>query len=268
MSDGRTRHTLASATVRRGVGLHGGAACAVRLAPAPEGHGRVFRVDGRDIPARSAHVVDTRGCTTLGRDGRRVRVVEHLLAALEAHGVDDVLLEVEGDEIPALDGSAAGWSAALHAAGLVACGTRPGRELRAPVRVTRGESWATATPADRLTLSVSIDFPHPAIGRARWEGDAWATLLDARTFGFLAEREALAAAGLARGADVGNTLVFDDAGPLHGPLRGHDEPVRHKALDLLGDLALLGGPLRARVRVHKGGHALHRALVDAVEDLA
>ncbi len=268
MIDGRTRHALASAVTRSGIGLHGGMPCAVRLTPAPRGSGRVFHVGDVRIPARAAHIVDTRGCTTLGRDGRRVRVVEHLLAALAAHGVDDVRIDVDGDEIPALDGSAAGWRGALEEAGLVPDGTRTAMTLRAPVRVTQADSWATATPAERLELAVSIDFPHPAIGCARWEGDAWDALLDARTFGFAADRTALDAVGLARGAGLDNAVVFDEAGPMNGPLRGDDEPVRHKALDLLGDLALLGGPLRARVRVHKGGHALHRALIHAVEDLA
>ncbi|MEN9786056.1 MAG: hypothetical protein RLZZ299_1320 [Pseudomonadota bacterium] len=268
MIDGRTRHALASATTRRGTGLHSGAACAVRMVPAPPGHGRVFHVAGVAIPAHAAHVIDTRACTTLGRGARRVRVVEHLLAALEAHGVEDVALEVEGDEVPALDGSASGWCVALRDAGLVPSGPRNVRTLRAPVRVAQGDSWATAEPADRLHLTVSVDFPHPAIGRGAWSGDTWGPLLDARTFGFLADRDALRAAGLARGVTPDNAVVFDDTGPMHGALRGDDEPVRHKALDLLGDLALLGAPLQARVRVHKGGHTLHRALLDAVEDLA
>jgi UDP-3-O-[3-hydroxymyristoyl] N-acetylglucosamine deacetylase len=223
-------------------------------------------------------------------------MVEHLLAALVIAGVDDVDLLLDGDEVPILDGSARGWLACLAKAeprDADVGGTVPGRALRegaasplpsqethAPLRrveaftldrvirvETRG-GWAEASPADRLSLDVSANFPHPAIGAQRWAGGAGdfaAELAGARTFGFLADAEALRAAGLARGASHENALVFDAEGPMTA-LRWPDEPVRHKALDLLGDLALLGAPLRAHVRVHHGGHALHHALVRAITE--
>ncbi len=308
--EGTTRRGLAREVVCEGIGVHSGTRARLTLRPASVGSGRTFVRAGTRIPATLAHVADARLATTLGHDGVRAAMVEHLLAALVIAGVDDVDLLLDGDEVPILDGSARGWLACLAKAeprDADVGGTSPGPPtgVRGPVghvqtgalregaasplpsqpthaplrraeaftldRVIRVETrggWAEASAADRLSLDVSVNFPHPAIGAQRWAGGAGdfaAELAGARTFGFLADAEALRAAGLARGASHENALVFDAEGPMTA-LRWPDEPVRHKALDLLGDLALLGAPLRAHVRVHHGGHALHHALVRAITE--
>lgn len=268
--DGTTRRGgLTRAVVCSGIGVHSGLPAVLTLRPASAGSGRTF-VRGRTrIPATLDHVVDARLATTLGRDGARVAMVEHLLAALVIAGVDDVDMVLDGDEVPILDGSARGWLAHLGEATVYEAAADAALRLDRVVRVeNRGGGWAEAVPADALSLDVSVNFTHAGIGTQRWVGaaDAFAgELAGARTFGFLADAEALRAAGLARGASHENALVFDAQGPMT-PLRWPDEPVRHKALDLLGDLALLGGPLHAHVRVHHGGHALHHALVRAITE--
>jgi UDP-3-O-[3-hydroxymyristoyl] N-acetylglucosamine deacetylase len=272
----RRRQSLARTVSARGHGLHSGKPARVTLRPAEPGSGIVWVAGeaGRrvEIPTRVEHVVSTRAATTLARDGVRVGTVEHLLAALAGLGVDDLRVELEGEELPALDGSAAGFVALLREAGVVErggaveplCVTRP-LELR------RGEARARVLPAPRLSLACVVDFAHPAIGRQDARLDplspaAFASeIAPARTFGFVRDVEALRAAGLARGASVENTLVFDDERVLNPDgARWPDEPARHKLLDLVGDLALLGRPLAARVEVERGGHGLHLALVEAL----
>jgi UDP-3-O-[3-hydroxymyristoyl] N-acetylglucosamine deacetylase len=257
----------------QGLGLHGGRPARVTLWPAAPGAGIAFacRAGGRrvEIPADVDHVVATRAATTLGCDGARVATVEHLLAALHGLGVDDARIEVEGGEVPALDGSAAGFVCLLRAAGLRAHGppVQP-LALREPVEVRSRVGLARAEPAPELRIACAIAFAHPALRCQRVEFAALGPqrfareLAPARTFGFLSDAAALRAAGLARGASPANALVFDDCGIVApGRLRWPDEAARHKALDLLGDLALLGRPLRAALHVERAGHALHVALV-------
>lgn len=265
------QHTLARSFRVAGIGLHGGAAVAVEARPAPVGSGRTFVVGGVAIPATLEHVADTFLATTIARGGARVSLVEHLLSALHAAGVDNAELHVEGGEIPVLDGSARGWCAAIAAAGLVAQDA-PRRALvvREPVEARAGESWARLDPADTFELDVTVDFPHPAIGLQRYVGPATGAgfveaLAWARTFGFLRDAEALRARGLARGASLDNTVVYGADGPMNPDgLRAPDEVVRHKALDAVGDAALLGAPLRGRLCAYKAGHALHVALFRAL----
>jgi UDP-3-O-[3-hydroxymyristoyl] N-acetylglucosamine deacetylase len=237
-----------------GHGVHGGRPCTVRL------HRRdgpvAFRRGGRELAPQARYVVGTRGCTVLGADGVRLATVEHLLAALQVRGVwEGLLIEVEGDELPILDGSAAPWDAALAELGPLppppAAGEAHGPE----------GAWARLTPGPR-ELAITIDFAHPAIGRQAWRGppSAWPELLAARTFGFARDAAALRAAGLAAGASDANAIVFGDDAP-RVPLRFPDEPVRHKALDALGDLYLLGRPFAGRLEIRRGGHALHHRLV-------
>ncbi len=268
------RHTLERPVSVEGIGLHGGLPARVTLHPSAPGAGLLFEVGpgARRVPALADRVVSTRAATTLGADGATLATVEHLLAALHALSIDDVRIEVEGRELPALDGGAARWVGALRAAGRVG---RPG--LREPLRLSRalelrrGASRIRAEPAPALRLTCLIDFPHPAVGRQRvhleaLEPERFAReIAPARTFGFLRDAETLRAAGLAEGADLDNTVVFDDRGVVNpGGLRWPDEPARHKLLDLLGDLALLGRPLEAHVTAECGGHALHVALVQAL----
>jgi UDP-3-O-[3-hydroxymyristoyl] N-acetylglucosamine deacetylase len=258
------QRTLGRPVSRHGVGLRGGKPAMVVMEPAGVGTGRVFVVGGVPIPARAENVVDTRLATTLGVGWRRVGMVEHLCAALHALGVDNVRIVVEGDEVPALDGSAVGWVGAIAEAGTVPQ-DEPRRAIvvTEAIRVSNGEDWAEIQPADRPGVDVTVLFPHPLIGRQRWAGDmlqfsgelAWA-----RTFGFMRDAEQLR--DVARGVSLANTVVYGDAEVLNPEgLRAADEAVRHKALDAVGDLSLVGAPVMGRLRTFRGGHRLHAELV-------
>lgn len=267
--------TVARVTRREGIGLHSGEAVHLELRPGPADSGVRF-YDLRDpeapgIPARVSHAVDARLATTLGLDGRTVRTVEHLLAAVYGLGIDDLEVWLDADEPPVLDGSAQGWVEALREAGR--------RTLDAPrqvLRVTRelevrqGESALRVSPAPRLELCTDIAFSHPGVGEQHLDvslenGAFERELAAARTFGFEAEVAAMHAAGLARGGSLDNAVVFGDRGVLNpSGLRWPDEPVRHKALDLLGDLSLLGRPLLGRVCAVRPGHAVNHAFVEAL----
>ncbi len=260
--------TLARAVRRAGVGLHRGEHAEVELRPAPWGGGRVFVLGGARVPSTLDRVIDTRLATTLAADGARVTLVEHLNAALYAAGVDHAEIHVHGAEIPVMDGSAAPWCAAIAAAGHAPCaaGAPAPLEVSETVRLGDSTAWIQAEPGDGLHIDVTVDYPHPAIGRQRWSGglaDFETELAWARTFGFLSDAEALRASGLARGASLENTLVYDHDGPMH-PARAPDEVVRHKALDLIGDLALSPRPIVGKVTAYRAGHALHVALVSAL----
>ncbi|MCA9537460.1 MAG: UDP-3-O-[3-hydroxymyristoyl] N-acetylglucosamine deacetylase [Myxococcales bacterium] len=258
------RRTLAAAVTCAGPGLHSGAPCVAHLSPAPPGHG--LCLNGTPVALR--HVIDAAYATTLATARGPVRTVEHLLAALYGLGIDDAAIEVEGGEVPALDGSAARFVQAI-----APC-DQPGRRtiltLREPVEVRDGARWCRATPAQTLSLAVEINFPALGVQRFAAPVDALPTIAAARTFGFARDADPLRAAGLARGAGLSNTLVFDDHGRPLNPegQRLADEPARHKWLDLLGDLALLGAPLRAQVEATRGGHALHHRLVAALQRVA
>ncbi len=185
-------------------------------------------------------------------------MVEHLLAALALAGIDDAEVEVEGGEVPILDGSAAPWLALLVAS------PHPGTErtpitLSAPIHVVEGDASISAWPAEALDLTVEIDFP--ILGR---QGARGPVRPHARTFGFLRDAPRLHAAGLALGASPENTLIYDDEGVPLSAVRFADEPAHHKLLDLLGDLALVGAPLCARFQAVRAGHRLHHALVRAI----
>ncbi len=273
------QHTLGAAFERSGVGLHTGATVAVRVEPAPDDHWiQVVRGDlPRATPVRwaAAHVRSTFLATTVGGPGWQVSTLEHLVAALAGSGVDNARIVVDGPEAPALDGSAAGWVAAVADVGL-----RAGARDRSPIRITErieirdGARHAILTPGEALHLDVTVAFDHPAIGRQRLQlspaPDRFAAELAwARTFGFASDVERLRAAGLARGGTLENAVVFGEEGAINpGGLRAPDEVVRHKALDLVGDLALLGRPLVGHLAVVRPGHGLTRALVSAVLDAA
>jgi UDP-3-O-[3-hydroxymyristoyl] N-acetylglucosamine deacetylase len=256
---------MSDAATLSGVGVHGGHPATVHLHRRP---GPVaFAVGGVTIPATLAAVADARARTVLATDGARVATVEHLLAALHVAGIwSDLLVEVDGPELPILDGSAGPWRDALADLAARAPFPPPPTPLAPPeggVRVRDGGGHADLAPG-ATHLDVRIHFDHPAIGTQAWTGGpaAWGDLLDARTFGFTADADALRAAGLAAGASEANAILFgDDAAPV---LRRPDEPVRHKALDALGDLYLLGRPFAGRLRVTRGGHALHHALARAL----
>ncbi|MDJ0851246.1 MAG: UDP-3-O-acyl-N-acetylglucosamine deacetylase [Myxococcota bacterium] len=269
------RHTLARAIPVEGVGLHGGRRARVTLHPAAPGAGLVFALGPEQVPvpATADHVVSTRSATTLGWGSARLATVEHLLAALLALAIDDARIEVDGEELPALDGCAAEWVRLLRGAGRVPQSlARDPLRLRRSLELSEGTARIRAEPAPALRITCAIDFPHPALGSQRVHVDALdpetfaREIAPARTFGFARDAETMRRAGLAAGVDLDNTVVFDDEKPLNpGGLRWPDEPCRHKALDLIGDLALLGRPLEAHVTVERGTHALHLALVRALE---
>jgi UDP-3-O-[3-hydroxymyristoyl] N-acetylglucosamine deacetylase/3-hydroxyacyl-[acyl-carrier-protein] dehydratase len=238
--------------------------CRLTFLPAASGSGIIFRrIDLPDAPTIRAHVdtaVLTERRTQLGHDPISVHTVEHVLAAVGAMEVDDLVIEMSGPEPPIGDGSALPFLEALRAAGIAPqSGSLQYLELREPVRFADGEAEYEAFPADALDLDVTIEFPHQQIGRQhgsyRISPEAFAAeLAGARTFGFVHEVEALRALGLIKGASTKNAVVLDDAGVIETTLRWPDEFVRHKALDCVGDLTLAGARVRARVVARKPSH--------------
>ena len=269
MSFRRTLRTSVSCT---GIGLHSGRPARATLHPAPPGHGvRFVRTDlGIEVPATLEHLVGVEYATTLRRDGASVGTVEHLLSALYAIGVDDVRVEVDGPEVPILDGSSAPFVLLIHEAGLrTTSEPRRAITLLRPVEVQLGGKWARLLPAPSLSVSYTIAFDHPLLRHQAIDLDVTLEsfveqIAPARTFGFLSEVEALQRQGLARGGSLDNAIVIGDAAILNGDLRFEDEFVRHKVLDAIGDLALLGHPLVARLEAYKAGHAVHVALARAL----
>jgi UDP-3-O-[3-hydroxymyristoyl] N-acetylglucosamine deacetylase len=270
-----TQRTITEKATCTGVGLHSGKTTHLSLYPARPGTGLVFvrtdLPDSPEIPARRSALTSTRLATTLGRGIATVGTVEHLLAAISALGIDNLRIEVDGPEIPVMDGSAAPFVALLRPAG--AFDQRVARRqirLRKPIVVRDGDRAIRVSPAPGFSVSYFVEYPHPAIGRQRLELEVDAVSFEreiagARTFGFLHEVQALWRGGLARGGNLDNTVVLDERGVLNPTgLRFADEFVRHKILDLIGDLALLGMPLSAHVDVERGGHALHQQLVERI----
>ncbi len=264
--------TLAAPVECSGVGLHSGGVSRVRLEPSEEPGFRVGWLDAPQQPLQllqPSQVCETQLCTALKLDQRRLATVEHLLAALAGVGLTAVTLLVEGDEIPLLDGSAQPWVEAIAEAGLQGLGSRPVPEpLSRPITLQHGQSFVTALPSDRLRLAAAIEFPQAAIGRQFFSLELTPAafvrdIAPARTFGFREQVEQLRAAGLIQGGALDNALVCDGDHWLNPPLRFADEPVRHKLLDLLGDLALAGLP-QAQVFAFRGSHGLHTALAAAL----
>jgi UDP-3-O-[3-hydroxymyristoyl] N-acetylglucosamine deacetylase / 3-hydroxyacyl-[acyl-carrier-protein] dehydratase len=247
-----------------GVGLHLGVPCQLTFRPAPSGTGVVFqRTDLPDRPRIPAHVdvaVLTERRTQLGHDPVSVHTVEHVLAAVGALEIDDLVIEMSGPEPPIVDGSAKPFLDALRKAGIAAQPwTVQYLELSEPVRFSDGGAEYEAYPADSLELDVVIEFPHDLIGRQagtyRITPETFATeLAPARTFGFVREVETLRGMGLIKGASTQNAVVLDDTGVVDTTLRWPDEFVRHKAMDCVGDLALAGARVRARVVARRPSH--------------
>jgi UDP-3-O-[3-hydroxymyristoyl] N-acetylglucosamine deacetylase/3-hydroxyacyl-[acyl-carrier-protein] dehydratase len=259
-----TRRTIAAETTLRGVGLHLGRECTLRFLPAPSGSGVRFRrtdVDGRpETPAHARVAVAAERRTQLGEGAGALHTVEHVLAAVAGLGIDDLIVEMDSAEPPIMDGSAEPFRAALVSAGLrEQPGTPSVLRLREPVRVVDGESVYVAHPADALEIEVKIDFPHPLIGAqdGKWtvtEETFARELSPARTFGMLDWVEGLRAKGLIQGASTANTIVLDATGVVDTTLRWPDEFVRHKAMDVVGDLALAGARVQARITATKPSH--------------
>lgn len=271
------QRTLKSPIGCVGVGLHSGQRVQVLLRPAPTDSGVVFRrIDlGLDIQARFDHVADARLCTMLvlpGQPEASVGTVEHLAAALAACGVDNVVVELDGPEVPVLDGSAAPWLFLLDCAGLISLDA-PRRfiEILRTVRVEEGDAFAELRPGfSGLDMAMLIDFDAPAIGRQALtfhltEAEFRHELARARTFTQAHEIAGLQKLGLARGGSLDNAVVVDGARVLNpAGLRMTDEFVRHKMLDAVGDLSLCGAAMQGRFVGHRSGHALNNRLLRAL----
>jgi UDP-3-O-[3-hydroxymyristoyl] N-acetylglucosamine deacetylase len=267
------QRTVAKRVSCTGVGLHSGAPVTLTLAPAPADAGLSFvRIDlGVEIPARHDLVVDTKLSTSLAVGQARVSTVEHVLSALHGMGIDNCRIEVDGPEIPILDGSAAPFVALVNQAGVKA--QRAAKRylvITQPVEVREGDKVARFEPAEGFSVSFTADFGHPLITNQGFE----VTVSDrsferevarARTFCFRKDIELMQSMGLARGGSLENAIVVDDFSILNPEgLRFPDEFARHKVLDAIGDLALLGHPVLGALKAVKSGHALNQALVKRV----
>jgi UDP-3-O-[3-hydroxymyristoyl] N-acetylglucosamine deacetylase/3-hydroxyacyl-[acyl-carrier-protein] dehydratase len=271
------RRTVTNSLSLRGIGLHTGATTTVTIRPASSGAGLVFRrtdLPGEPtVPARIEEVEATERRTAIGHGSVTIHTVEHLLAAVAAMDIDDLMIELDGPEPPILDGSFLPWQDLLAEALPV---EQPGDptvlEVQSSFTVEEGDSTYVIAPSRRLRVTATIEWDHPLIGRQSGSYDISPEgfrreLAPARTFGFTREVEALQAVGLLQGASTASAVALDDAGVIDTTLRWPDEFVRHKAGDIVGDLALTGGRVRAHVIAtrpsHRGNVALARAIVRA-----
>jgi len=270
------RQTIGRPVSIDGHGLHSGARVHLRLVPAEAGCGVVFvrtDADRAEIPAILAYAGPSQYATTLERQGLGVSTIEHLMAALSALLVDDVRIELDGPEVPILDGSSRPFVDAILAAGR--------RELEEPrqyitlvrpVTVVHEDKRIAAYPCREYRVTYALEFDHPALGYQELSASLWseesfvAKLAPARTFTFARDVEALRRRGLALGGSLENAVVLAEDGVLNPDLRFPDEFVRHKMLDLTGDLSLLGHPVRAHVVAYRAGHDLHARLARAIWD--
>jgi len=271
------QRTLKSLVRATGVGLHSGDKVTLVLRPAPTGTGIVFRrVDLTppvDLPASPYAVGDTRMASCLEKEGAKLGTVEHLMSALAGLGIDNLYVDVDAEEIPIMDGSAAPFVFLLQSAGIVEQ-AQPKRFLRVKkvVEVTDGDKWAKLAPYAGFRLEFSIHFNHPAVDKSGTQvvvdfaDDSYVRDISrARTFGFTQDVEAMRAQGLALGGSLENAIVMDEYRVLNAEgLRVPDEFVRHKVLDAIGDLYLAGAPLLAIFSAHKSGHALNNKLLRAL----
>ncbi len=262
--------TIRSAVSCQGVGLHSGAPVQMRILPAPAGTGIVFRrvdLDGFLVEANSRNVARVSYATSLMKKGVLISTTEHLLSAFIGLNVDNAIVELDNLELPILDGSARPFMDMVMSAGL-----KRQRRRRVYLRIRRelelreGGKFIAVYPSPGYSVSYTIDFPHPLIGRETFEvelsdGQYRREVAPARTFGFLEQEKAMRNQGLIRGASEDNVIVLTRDSVLNGPLRYPDEFVRHKVLDLIGDLALLGRRIIGRVVADRAGHAMHTALV-------
>ena len=251
-----------------GVGLHSGRPVRVTISPGPPNSGIVFRVSGHAerIPAAPESVSNSHYATTIGRNGARIQTVEHLMAAAAGLGIDNLEVEVDGGEIPALDGSAKPFVTLLAAAGRAQQpAARRAIVIPYALRVGDDRRWIEITPGPVLSITYTLHNDHPAIGRQElsWtpsERGFVEEFASARTYGFLKDVGQMRRNGLARGGSLENAIVLGKRGPING-LRYPDEFVRHKILDLIGDLALLSRPVIGHVSAFNAGHALNVQLV-------
>src|SRR5690242_6353634 len=265
-----TQTTIGKPVETSGIGLHTAVPGRVRLNPAPPDTGIVFRrvdPDNFEIEAHGRNVARVSYATSLMKKGVLLSTTEHLLAALYASGIDNVYVDIDAIEVPILDGSSQPWVTMLEEAGL----RRQRRRRRylkvlRPLEISDGDRYMGIYPSDEFCVRCLVDYTHPMIGRQEIEmvvnrENFSQRLARARTFGFADELEKLRAVDLIRGGSLENAIVLTRTGIMNSELRYADEFGRHKTLDLIGDLALIGRPLLARVEAHKAGHALHTQLV-------
>lgn len=286
--------TLANSVKVSGVGLHSGTSVSLRMRPAPENTGYIFvrtDLDDFEIPASVEYVSHCSYATTLMRRGVVISTCEHLLSALRGSGVDNCFIDLDNIEVPILDGSSEDWVELLTGVGMTEQDA-PRRYLRVKhrVEIEQGDRRMSIEPSDKFEIDCTIEFPHPLIGRQSFRyveekngiggpptqpaqtthhsqltahhSSYGREIASARTFGFTHEIEMLRKANLALGGSLDNAIVLTDEGMLNEtPLRTPDEFVRHKILDIIGDVALVGMPVIGRITAYKSGHALHAALM-------
>ncbi len=267
------QHSIRKPVACDGVGLHSGAPVTMTLRPAPPDHGIVFRVgpDQIQVPVRPESLVNGYYATTIGVGGAggvQVQTVEHLLAAVQGVGIDNLLVDIDAAELPAMDGSAAPFVSLLYTAGREAqpVARRPPLRVTQTIRVGDDARWIQISPAAELRISYTLDLDHPAVGVqvasfGATEQSFVEELASARTYGFLKDLELLRQQGLALGGSLDNAVVVGQERVLNGELRFQDEFVRHKILDVIGDLALLGRPVLGHVVARNAGHALNHLIV-------
>lgn len=271
------QQTIAGKFQLAGVGVHSGQPVTLSVLPAKADNGIVFEryeQNGRreKIPALSKHLGSTTLCTAIGADDFSVSTIEHLMAAISALNIDNLLIEIDGPEVPIMSGGSLEFTEAFMKAGLIAQpNSRSYIKIIEPVRVVEGQAWAEFIPADSTRYEVEIDFDVAVIGRQTYQIDVTAQkfideIACARTFGFMRDVEKLRAAGLAQGASLENSVVIGDDGNIINPdgLIFPDEFVRHKLLDAIGDLALAGAPFIGCFRSYRSGHRLNAAAVAAL----
>jgi UDP-3-O-[3-hydroxymyristoyl] N-acetylglucosamine deacetylase len=267
--------TIKRALTISGIGLHTGRLITMTLRPAEVDNGIVFhRTDGErrvSIPAISANVVDTRLATVIGKDGVSVSTIEHLMAALSACGVDNLHIDIDGPEVPVMDGSAAPFVALLQETGnQTQQKRRKYLAIRKPITLVDGEKRVSIIPSRFFRITFDIAFDHPCIGlqhrAVKVTGESFRKdIAPARTFGFLHEVEYLKANGLALGGSLDNAVVIGKDGILNpGGVRFEDECVRHKILDAVGDFSLLGYPVLGHIKAYKAGHDINHQMVEKI----
>lgn len=271
----RFQQTIRKPATCSGVGIHTGCRVSVTLMPAPQDTGIVFiRTDVSGNPRIPVSIKNVRPAllsTTVGVDGVQVQTIEHLLAAAAGLGIDNLFVEVDAPELPVLDGSAKPFVSLMVEAGIASQDRRQTYlKIVRPLEVIDGDKRIAIRPASETRVTYTIDYAHPLIGRQVYDYDCSSDafigdIAPARTFGFLREVEALWEAGLGLGGSLQNTLILSEEGLLNeGGLRFADEFVRHKILDLIGDMVLLGLPVIGEIQAVRSGHALHARLVSRI----
>ncbi len=263
--------TIAKAVKTKGVGLHTGVRVNLKLKPAPENTGYIFvrtDLDNFEIPASVEYISHCSYATTLVRRGVVLSTCEHLLSALRGSGIDNCFIELDNIELPILDGSSENWVELIEKAGIRQLNAeRKTLKVLKRVRFEEDGRKMSVEPSDKFEIECVIDFPHPYIKRQKFHfvmnnGSYGKLIASARTFGFANEIEMLRKANLALGGSLDNAIVLTPEGMLNEtPLRFDDEFVRHKILDIIGDVALLGMPLQGKITAEKSGHAVHAALM-------